>query len=163
MGNWGAENFSGGTVGTLEEIVGEFPSGLKQAMFAAASNRIIARGSWNGCAMNAAGMEIGKQGSVRSLQAASKAFGITKSQVGIFIQHWNTLPGTDEEATQHLRTILEKVGLFSEPGQRPPRIIRKKVYENEQKKLQEEFDSLMASNEVPNMEMAADLLVGCLS
>lgn len=162
MGNWGADNFSG-SVGTLEDIVGEFPSGLKQAMFAAASTRIIQRSTWNGCALNAAGMEVGKQGSVSSLKAASEAFGITQAQAGIFICHWDSLSGSDEEATQHLCTILERVGLFSEPGQRPPRIIRKKVYENEQKKLREEFNSLMESNSVPDMDLANDLLVGAFS
>jgi hypothetical protein len=161
MGNWGAENFHQNNSKTLEGIIAEFPSGLKQAMFAAASTRVIKRMTWNGCALNAAGMEIGRNDSVKSLEKAAETFGITKAQAGIFIRNWDTLEGTDEEATQHLRFLLEKVGLFSEPGQRPPKfVVRKKVYENQQKKLREEFDSLMEANEVPDVDLALDILVG---
>lgn len=162
MGNWGSDNFLGNKVGasSLEGIINEFPSGLKQAMFAAASTKVIKRQTWDGCALNAAGFEVGKNNQVSSISTAAQAFGITQSQVGIFIRCWDSLPGTDEECTIKLREMIEKAGLFTEPGQKPPRIIRVKVYENQQKKLREQFDTLMEMNAVPDTDVALDLLVG---
>ena len=71
MGNWGVDSVLGNVTSpdTLQQIIEEFPSGLKQAMFAAASRDTIRRGTWNGCAMNAAGFQVGKLGSVSSVQS----------------------------------------------------------------------------------------------
>jgi hypothetical protein len=162
MGNWGSENFTvlGNSVkpGKLEEIIEEFPSGLKQAMFAAASHGIIKRHTWNGCALNAAGIEVGSPKEVRSFLTAAKAFNITASQAKLFVAFWDAMPGSDEHCTNFLRETIEKVGLFSEPGQKPPRILKKKVYESQQTQLRNQFETLMAANQVPDVEFALELL-----
>jgi hypothetical protein len=160
VGNWGSDGFRGNKISlsTLEGIIEEFPSGLKQAMFAAASTKVIRRSTWDGCAMNAAGFEVGKQGSVDNVQAAAKTFGVTPNQVSIFIRCWDSLEGSDESCTQFLRDSIEKAGLFTEPGRKPPRIIRVKVYEDQQKKLREQFDTLMGANMIADTELALDLL-----
>jgi hypothetical protein len=160
VGNWGSDNFLGNKVSpsTLEEVIEGFPSGLKQAMFAAASNKVIRRGTWTGCAMNAAGMEVGKKDSVQSIEEAAEAFKVTKAQVQLFIRCWDSLEGSDEYCTTFLRNSIEKAGLFTEPGHKAPRIIRVKVYEDQQKKLREQFDTLMEANMIPDKELALEIL-----
>lgn len=162
-GNWGSENFAG-TFGDsdLQSVINEFPVGLKQAMFAAASRTTIKRKTWNNCAMNAAGFEVGKQGSVQSLRAASETFGIPESLVSRFIQKWDKLQGTDEDCTIKLREMIERSGLFNEPevpGKKPTRIVSVTVY----KQLREELDILIEQNEVPDEDMAVSILDGSLA
>jgi hypothetical protein len=165
MGVWGSENFSdkykvSHSAGTFEDIISQFPSGLKQAMFAAASRTTIARSTWNGCALNAAGMEIGRANDVRSFDTAAKAFNITPALAQMFVHAWDKMHGTDTECTAILRDTITKVGLFSEPGQKPPRIIKKKVFESQQAQLHKQFQTLMESNSVPDTDVALELLVG---
>jgi hypothetical protein len=168
MGVWGSENFTdtykiSHSPQTFEDIISQFPSGLKQAMFAAASHTTIARSTWNGCALNAAGMEVGKQDDVRSFEAAAKAFNITYALAKMFVVAWDSMRGSDVECTGILRDTIEKVGLFSEPGDKPPRIIRRKVYESQQAQLHKQFQTLMESNSVPDTDVALELLVGSCS
>jgi len=164
VSNWGsvkhvANPWRDHTTGvSLCDTITNFPSGLKQAMFAAVSTRIIRRKTWNGCALNAAGMEVGKEGSVSSIEVAAKTFGITQAAVKQFINIWDALPGTDEMANATLRDCIEKAGLFVEPGQKMPRIIRVKVYEDQQKKLREQFDSLMEANMIDGTDVMEQLL-----
>lgn len=165
MGVWGSDGFTDRyhrqhTPEVLEDIIQEFPSGLKQAMFAAASRTTIARNTWNGCALNAAGIEVGKSENISSFAAASKAFGITQALAQMFVHCWDNMKGTDEECTQILRDTITKVGLFVEPGHKPPRVIKKKVFESQQAQLQKQFEALMESNSVPDTDVAMDLLVG---
>src|SRR5689334_14400274 len=85
ISNWGSGNFRvfrDHTKGvSLCDTIENFPSGLKQAMFAAASTRLIKRKTWNGCAFNAAGVEVGKNDSVQSIDVAAKTFGVTQAAV----------------------------------------------------------------------------------
>ena len=166
VSNWGSGNFNKSyfshTKGvSLCNTVEQFPSGLKQAMFAAASRGPIMRGTWNGCAFNAAGMEVGKQDSVTSFAVAADTFKCAIAQVKQFIILWDSMPGTNEHCTEVLRTCIEKAGLFSEPGQKAPRIIKLKVYEDQQKKMREQFDTLMEANLIEGTDLMAELLVGC--
>lgn len=147
---------------SLCDTIENFPSKLKQAMFAAASRGVIKRGTWNGCAFNAAGMEVGHGKAVNSFEKAARTFGVTTASVEQFIGIWDSMKGTDEDCTQTLRTCIEKAGLFIEPGQKAPRIIRVKVYEDQQKKMREQFDTLMEANMIEGADLMEDLLVGAI-
>jgi hypothetical protein len=161
VSNWGSDGFKkvlGNTPDerTLQDLIGEFPVKLKQAMFSAASHGPIRRGTWTGCALNAAGVELEK--AVYSPETASETFGITHAQAVLFIECWDRMDGSNEECTEKLREMIEQEGLFRNPGEKVPRIIRVKVYEDQQKKLREQFDMLMVANMIPDTEAALDLL-----
>lgn len=130
----------------------------KQAMYAAASARTIRQGTWNGCAFNQAGVEIGN-GQVSSVSAAAEAFGCTMKAVSAFIQAWDSMPERGDEATGILRETLEEVGLFNEPT-RAIRIIRTVEWKSEQTKLVEEFRAQMESPDfcIEGLAEAAELL-----
>jgi hypothetical protein len=163
MGNWGSDNFAGSTTtnGGLQGVIDQFPAGLKQAMFAAASRTTIKRKNWNGCAMNAAGIEVGKSDSVKSLEAAAEAFHISTDLVQKFISRWDAMMGTDEECTQKLREMIEKAGLFNEPGSKKheARIVSVTVY----KQLRAELDELIETHQVPDEDVALSVLDGSLA
>jgi hypothetical protein len=164
VGNWGSDGMSRtlynrNQLETLEDSLNEFPAKLKQAMFSAASRGTLKRRTWNNCAFNGAGTEIEDYG-VRSVDLAAKAFNITPARVTVFIRAWDKLPGTDEYCTQTLRMLIEKVGLFTEPGERQPRIMVRKVYENQQKKLRDQFETIMTANLIPDEDIALSVLVG---
>lgn len=158
-GNWGSENFVGSkTPELLEQLIAEFPPKLKQAMYAAANTGNINRGTWNHCALNAAGKDemFGKQ--VSSVQAASRTFGITVAQANNFIKMWDMREGTDEECTTWLKNTILDIGLFSEPGKLMPRIVKKRVFTSEETRLKEEFDKLVENLEVPDTDVAFEFL-----
>jgi hypothetical protein len=98
------------------------PAKAKQAMYAAASARTIKQGTWNGCAFNAGGIEIGNS-NVNSTNAAAAAFDCSIKVVSEFIRQWDGLPERGDKATGILRETLEEVGLFNEPT-RAIRIVR---------------------------------------
>lgn len=162
MGNWGSENF-GTTIsgGSLQAVIDQFPASLKQAMFAAASRGPIKRQTWNNCAMNAAGFEVGKKNEVRSLQSASQAFGIPESLVSRFISIWDGMYGTDEDCTQTLRSRIEDSGLFTEPGdkERKTRIVSVTVFKQKLADFHEAIDTF----QVPDEDVALDILDGSLA
>lgn len=117
-----------------------FPLRLKKAMFAAASHQMIRRGTWDGCAYNAAGMIIDQH--VKSLGSAAKAFKIPESMVSRFIEEWDLLPGTTEEANLALREALEKADLFNEPS-RVKRVVRRRVFTSQATKDKEAFEEMV--------------------
>jgi hypothetical protein len=164
VGNWGHDSFGKprSKDEEFQDIVDKFPQGLKQAMFAAASRTTIKRSTWTGCALNAAGFEVGKADNVNSLEAAAETFNVPYDVVLYFISYWDQLPGTDEECTLKLRGMIEKAGLFKGPRtRRRARVVSLKVFESRaEKKLRSEFDSLVEDNMVPNTELAHSILVG---
>ena len=146
----------------MQEIIDQFPVGLKQAMFAAASRTTIKRRSWNGCAMNAAGFEVGKSDSVQSISSAADAFNVSGELVSRFISRWDTMTGTDEECTQKLRSMIEESGLFTDPSsskKHATRVVSVTVY----KQLREELEGLIERNEVPDEDIAVSILDGSLA
>ena len=162
-GNWGSQNFGGSyddRQNSLQGVIELFPPRLKQAMFAAASRTTIKRRNWNGCAMNAAGIEIGKADSVQSFDSAAQAFGIPPSLVENFVERWDRLDGTDEECTQHLRTMIEKAGLFSKPG-KGRRGAPIQVFTSS--KLRKKFDTMVEHHIVPDEDVALSILDGSLA
>lgn len=163
MSNWGSDNFAGTPSSTsLQSVINEFPVKLKQAMFAATSRGPIMRKTWTGCAMNAAGFEVGKKDEVKSFQAAAEAFGISQSLVSRFIQKWDTMYGTDEECTTRLREMITESGLFTEPGEqghKAARIVSVKVFKQKLEELNEAIDNF----QVPDEDVALDILDGTLA
>lgn len=162
MGNWGSENFAGTSGGSLQQVIDQFPSKLKQAMFAAASRGPIARRTWNNCAMNAAGFEVGTTKEVRSLATAAEAFSIPESLVQRFITIWDGMIGTDEDCTQKLRASIEESGLFTEPHEKKHgavRVVSVKVFEQ---KLAD-FHEAIENFQVPDEDVALDILDGTLA
>jgi hypothetical protein len=157
VGNWGSDLF--GKKDTeprnLQEILDKFPPKLKQAMFAAASRTTIKRATWNGCALNAAGFEVGKANEVNCLENAAAAFDVPYELVQKFITEWDGMYGTDEECTQRLREMIEKAGLFRKPG-----TFNLRVFEATRR---EEFDHLFKNNMVPDESVAISILDGSLA
>lgn len=145
----------------MQEVIDQFPVSLKQAMFAATSRTTIKRRTWNGCAMNAAGIEVGKSDSVQSFDAAAEAFGISPDLVTRFVSRWDSMYGTDEECTQKLRSMIEESGLFTEPSSKKhaTRVVSVTVY----KQLREELEGLIERNEVPDEDIAVSILDGSLA
>ena len=117
------------------------PAKAKQAMYAAASARTIKQGTWDGCAFNAGGIEVGNQ-NVNSTHAAAAAFDCPIKVVSAFIQAWDGLPERGDKATGVLRETLEEVGLFNEPT-RAIRIVRTVEWKSEQTQLVEAFRAEM--------------------
>lgn len=160
MGNWGASDFRQATTQhhkDLQSVVNQFPSGLKQAMYAATNDgKIVARRTWDGCAFNAAGGQVNKE--VSSTYAAAAAFDVPETLVSNFIDIWDSVLGSDEEATEFLRETILRAGLFSEPGaieKMKRRVVSHKVYESEKSR----FEALMLANEIANIDVAESILV----
>jgi hypothetical protein len=87
----------------------------RQAMYAAANAGRLKRRSWNGCAFNAAGTQVGEL--VRSPGDAAFVFGTTPPVARRFIRVWDGLRGSDQHCTQLLREALEEVGLVPAPSE----------------------------------------------
>lgn len=174
MNEWGSQNFGKNTgvtrpeghriltgldfthINDFDNVIAALPAKAKQAMYAAASARTIAQRTWDGCAFNQAGLEIGQN--VASEQAAAKAFGCSVAVVSRFIHVWDTLPERGDAATTLLREKLETIGLFTEPGHKV-RIVTQAVYEAEKASLEEFKTELTKTDFVcEGSQEAAELL-----
>jgi hypothetical protein len=142
----------------LYQAIMRLPAKAKQAMYAAASARKISQGTWNGCAFNAGGMEIGNA-NIHSYEAAAAAFDCSIKVVQAFIAAWDGLPERGDHATRVLRETLEEVGLFHEPT-RAIRIVRTVEWKSEQTKLVEAFRAEMENPDftVDGLTEACELL-----
>lgn len=156
MSAWGADNFDGegrvvlginfSDVNSLSNAVAALPVAAKKAMYAAASARTIRRGTWNGCAFNAAGIEVGNS-QIQSIAAAAKQFGCTYAVVQRFIRYWDSLQAVDnDEATGILREKLEEVGLFTEPADRI-KVVSYSVWRDEQRAAVQDFVKELEEND----------------
>jgi len=119
MGKWGADNFTltvdFASHGDLFDAIKSLNAKAKQAFYGAAMRKgEIAQGTWNGCAFNAGGQEIGDN-NVTSVMAAAESFGLTPYVVSRFIQAWDNFRSKDDKTpTQHLMEMIEKIGLFTD-------------------------------------------------
>lgn len=133
----------------------------KQAMYAASQKDDFARGTWNGCAFNKAGYNLG--GSVQSIDQAAALFGMPTKAVSRFITTWDGYAKTEKDphkATALLREELETAGLFSPArSTRVTRIISTVEYESTMEKFQES----LAAGTVELTNEAYDLLMGQLT
>ena len=161
MGTWTVPADSSKNL-SLERAIAQLNPKAKQAMYGAARAQTIHKGTWNGCAFNAAGMQLGGtiNESVQSVQRAAEVFDLPAPVVQRFISAWDALPGDDKEATEILVASIEKIGLFSEPGTVIKKVIRKTLYHNVEKKLLEELEKKIteAPDTVEGICEAGDLL-----
>ncbi len=170
MGSWGTALHQSSNPTTLEGVISKLKPETKQAMYAAAQKGLILRGTWDGCAFNKAGIEVGA--AIRSVETAARVFNESPSDVHRFIEVWDSLTGGNEKANRELISNLEAVGLFSKPEDfRKIRVLRERVWTSEETKMQEEFaalvdgldiESVNLSNEefevIENAFLAADLI-----
>ena len=89
----------------------------KQALYAATNNGSLKRGTWNGCALNAAGRVVGER--ITDSARAARVFETTPQIMRDFIVVWDRLRGPDHRCTALLREAILTVGLFTEPVRRP--------------------------------------------
>lgn len=161
------------TANTLEEAIAELNDAARQAFYTAASKRTIKRGTWNGCAFNAAGEEVGQV--VRSTVTAAKAFGVSPTVVSNFISAWDSSTSrfkTDEEATAFLIKCIDEAGLhkdaieeeklkqtgsFSTGYKRLKKVFRVTVYESLETKMKK-FEEQFENDTVPHTDLAEQLL-----
>ena len=154
---WGGSNFRPVWKVTLFDVIKDFSPSLKQAMYAAANKGIIHRGTWNHCALNAAGKELEIAG-ISSIKAAAEAFGVSPAIATKFINIWDARSGTDEQCTEYLKEQILAVGLFTEAGTVLPKIIRKRVFVGAEKIQMEEFEKAMENDEVFGTELVGILV-----
>lgn len=105
---------------TFEKIITQLPVKVKVAFYRVASQRTIKRGTWNGCAFNAAGEAIGRN--VTSEVGAVEAFGASKYIVSNFIRFWDGTKfrggdwSSDAYATAQLVKLIDAYGLLKPPA-----------------------------------------------
>jgi hypothetical protein len=91
-----------------------FDHPTRRALYAASNKGVLRRRTWDGCALNRAGAELGV--AVSGQGAASKAFNVPQKNVIDFIAAWDKLHGSNERCTAVLRETILAVGLFPETG-----------------------------------------------
>lgn len=96
----------------LVPVVRRFPAHGRRALYAAANAGLLRRGSWEGCALNRAGAEVGLN--VRSRGEAAYAFDTTPEVARQFVEVWDRLWGSNRRCTQMLRDAIEDAGLFDD-------------------------------------------------
>jgi hypothetical protein len=100
------------SVNPLIEVVQPFDHRTRQALYAATNNGRLRRRTWNGCALNRAGSELGS--AVTSQPEAADLFHAPRHLVSRFIHVWDHLSGSDEQCTNLLRDAVLAVGLLPE-------------------------------------------------
>jgi hypothetical protein len=86
----------------------------RQALLQAANRGVLRRGSWQGCAFNIAGAEVGTP--VRSRGEAACAFSTSPEDVRRFIEVWDGIWGSNRYCTALLRNALVHVGMAERAG-----------------------------------------------
>jgi hypothetical protein len=94
----------------LTRVVQEFDPGVRRALYAAANRGSLRRGTWNGCALNRAGAELGAK--VSNTYDATTALGIPSERVKDFLTIWDRMRGSDAFCTAVLRDAILRVGLY---------------------------------------------------
>lgn len=149
---WGAGEFGAPVVTSLDSAVAQLNPKTKQAMYAAANKGLIKRGTWDNCAFNAGGIEVGNT-DVRSYQSAAATFGVSPTVVINFIKVWDGLGGSDQQATEKLKEAILKAGLYTEPNESAGRrILRETVYKSYETRMKEQFDALVEGLDLDDVE-----------
>lgn len=146
-------NSMGGGVARLRSVVAPFPPQLKQAMYAAAEKGLIRRRTWDGCAFNAAGTQVGKH--VSAVSHAADAFDVPSEVVSRFISTWDGLYGTDERCTGLLKAALLDVGLTEgyTVSERVKKIVRGYAYKSLETQFHEELANVESISDLPGMDL----------
>jgi hypothetical protein len=93
----------------LVPVVRPLSPSARQALLQAANHGVLRRGSWQGCAFNIAGAEVGTP--VRSRGEAACVFSTSPDDVRRFIEVWDKIWGSNRYCTDLLRSALVHVGL----------------------------------------------------
>jgi len=163
MGNWGADHFQVRYErNPLQRVVDRFPANLKQAMYAAAERQTLRKGTWDGCAFNAAGRSVDAQ--VASTSTAAATFNVDPKIVNDFIETWDSYAAEESRATEILKRCLLKAGLFDGPRSAVVRLPGKFVYsdvifKSDRTKFEEIMDGEDFDFDSVEIEAAGDLLV----
>lgn len=164
MGKWGSDQFiltvDFQSHGDLFDAIKSLNAKARQAFYGAAMRKgEIAQGTWDGCAFNAGGQEIGDS-FVNSVAAAASSFGLTPYVVSRFIQAWDKFRSKDEKTpTQHLMEMIEKIGLFEDNPSVKITTFTYRVYTSEETKAIEELRAEIDSGAfLDGMQEACDLL-----
>ena len=101
---WNTEEM---TNNTLVDVVRVFPEPAREALYAAATSGRLRRGTWHGCPLNRAGLELGVP--VRSRGEAAYALGVSPETARSFVQAWDRLWGSNRRRARLLRDALARV------------------------------------------------------
>ena len=91
----------------LVDAVRAFPEPAREALYAAATSGRLRRGTWHGCPLNRAGVELGVP--VRSRGEAAYALGVSPETARTFVQAWDRLWGSNRRRARLLRDALARV------------------------------------------------------
>lgn len=164
MGQWGADEFLLNLDlkdhGPLFNAIKSLNAKARQAFYGAAMRKgHIAQGTWNGCAFNAGGDFVGVD-NVTSYQSAAETFGLTPHVVEKFISAWDNFRSHDEKSpTEHLITMIEKVGLFEDNPSVKITTYTHRVFTSEETRMIEELRAEIELGAfLEGMDEACDLL-----
>jgi hypothetical protein len=156
MGRWGSPEARNNP---LVAVIEPMPQRAKEAMYGATRRRMIRRGTWNGCAWNQAGAQVGK--SVSSTTAAAQVFGCDASIVSRFISVWDRLQyTTNTDANRLLVEALERCLSGQEPHSRVGQTFASTVFKGTQHTVDEQFDKIVQAldmGEVIDNEFVGDM------
>lgn len=124
----------------------------KQAFYGAAASRTIARRTWNGCAFNAGGEELGIKG-VSSVAKAAEVFDLPEKSVSNFIKHWDALSGTDIQCNEMLKDAILKVGLFSPRGSKRLRTLVFKAQTESESAALAQIENIVCDPEITDEQL----------
>jgi hypothetical protein len=91
----------------LVDVVRAFPEPAREALYAAATSGRLRRGTWHGCPLSRAGVELGVP--VRSRGEAAYALGVSPETARSFVQAWDRLWGSNRRRARILRDALVRV------------------------------------------------------
>lgn len=134
-------------------VVKRLSPSAKQAFLAAAKQGRLARGTWNGCAFNAAGKL--QQENVSTVTKAAEVFDMKAGDVSRFIRVWDNLYcRSDWWATRLLKEAIESIGLFTPAG-----TMRFRAFTSEDTVIREAFDLMVKNDSVEFTSDAVELLL----
>lgn len=146
---WSPKNFvNRGHVHSLKGAIDRLSPKAKQAFYAASLSGPIHRGTWNGCAFNVGGKEIGND--VYSIETAAIVFEMKPVDVSNFISYWDNFRHdlSNVDATDLLRDYLLESGLY-EANDSTLGTFVVSLHKGPET-IQQEFDELVAQLGDPN-------------
>ena len=100
----------------LVDAVRAFPEPARDALYAAAASGRLRRGTWHGCPLNRAGVELGAP--VRSRGEAAYVLGVSPEIARAFVQAWDRLWGSNRRRARLLRDALARVERLEDEASR---------------------------------------------
>lgn len=133
----------------LKSIIEQFPVKLKKALYAAAKTGHVKSGTWNGCAFNKAGKQVGI--SISSSNRAAGVFNIQEDLVTQFIRRWDSINLGSAKRADLLMRVLENIGITTPLDNAKPNhpidnlspiVFNYEVYKSSQTKFIEELETV---------------------